>query len=314
MNHPDLATNTVAGWDAVTGEAILQSPGISHSTAGAGMVAGVINNGIGIAGAGRCGILPINVTGFVSEMYNAVVWAADHGVRVVNISWSGGNEPTLETAGAYLETQARGLLVMSGVNGAGFLDYTNQPHIYCVSMTDAADNLQSHYGNHIDFAAPGYAVPTTTIGSSYTTATGTSFSAPLFSGVAAVLLGINPTLSPSEVIEILRTTADDLGPAGWDMYFGWGRIHFGRAAAAAQATLPHLQPPRLVAGIVELTATFRTGLTYSLWRTPVLAPANWQPVVPATATTNGSSITFSDTPPSGLMHYYRITVDSPPPG
>jgi subtilisin family serine protease len=278
MDHPDLAANTLPGWSVITNAPINASAGIDHSTAGAGMVAAVLNNHLGVAGAGNCGVLPVHIAGFTDDMYNAIVWAADHGVRVVNVSWSGGDSATLNEAGRYLETQARGVLAMSGVNGVGFLDYTNQPHIYCISMTDAADNLQSRYGNHIDFAAPGFQVFTTLTAGGYGTVSGTSYATPLFCGVVAVLFSVNPTLSPAEAIDILRTTADDLGPAGWDPYFGWGRIHFGRAAAAALATLPRIVGVQRVGGQVAVAVTFRPGPDYTLWKSSRLAPDAWAPV------------------------------------
>ena len=185
MNHPDLAAQTDAGWDVVEGVPILAADGIDHSTLTAGMAAAVIGNGIGIAGASNCRILPMNINGAISEMYEATIWAADHWVRVVNISWTGGDSATLNAAGAYLKEKARGVLAMSGVNGAGFLDYTNQPNIYCISMTDAADNPRSRFGNHIDFSAPGFEIFSTTTNSNYGYASGTSYSTPLFCGVVA---------------------------------------------------------------------------------------------------------------------------------
>ena len=95
MNHPDLLENTEAGWDVVDELPILTSAGDAHSTAAAGMTAAVINNNVGVAGAANCRIVPIGITGATSEMYQAVLWAADHNIRVVNISWTGADEPVL---------------------------------------------------------------------------------------------------------------------------------------------------------------------------------------------------------------------------
>jgi len=211
MDHPDLSANTLTGWDAVANTLINSSAGIVHSTMCAGMAAAVINNDLGVAGAANCQILPININGAISEMYNATVWAADHGVRVVNISWSGGNSDTLEMAGYYLRTHARGVLAMAAIDGSGYLNWTNQPDIYCISMTDAADNFEATmYGPYLDFAAPGYQIYSTTTGSSYAYGTGTSYATPLFSAVVAWLFSLNPTLGADEVIGILKSTAADL--------------------------------------------------------------------------------------------------------
>lgn len=312
MDHPDLAANTVAGWDAVANAPINSSTGIVHSTMCAGMAAAVINNTVGVAGAANCQILPININGAISEMYNATLWAADHGVRVVNISWSGANSDTLESAGYYLKTNAGGILVMSAIDGSGSLNWTNQPDIYCVSMTDAADNFQgTMYGPYIDFAAPGYQVFSTTVAGNYAYGTGTSYAAPLFSGVAAWLLSLNPTLGPDEVISILKNSAIDLGPAGWDQFYGWGRINFAGAATAALATLPAITSLQISNSQAAVSCTFRPGPVYGLWRTDGLVPPAWFQVSNALLQTNQNVLILTDPSPPVSNRFYRIKVSAP---
>jgi subtilisin family serine protease len=307
MNHPDLAANTANGWDAVANVPVNSSPGIVHSTMCAGMAAAVINNGVGVAGVSNCKILPININGAISEMYNAAIWAADNGVRVVNISWSGANDPTLEAAGYYLKTNTAGILVMSAIDGAGFLNWTNQPDIYCISTTDSADNIEgTMYGPYIDFAAPGWEIYSTTTGGGYDYGSGTSYAAPLFSGVAGWMLSINPALSPDGVIEILTNTAVDLGPPGWDEYFGWGRINFGAAAAATIATLPTISNIQIANNRATISANYYPGLNYVLWQTSQLAPANWSPVTNTISCTNANVIMFIAPLPATPESFYRI--------
>jgi hypothetical protein len=312
MDHPDLAANTVSGWDAVANIPVTSSPGIVHSTMCAGMAAAVINNGVGIAGASNCKILPININGAISEMYNATIWAADHGVRVVNISWSGANSPTLETAGYYLKTNTAGILAMSAIDGNGFLNWTNQPDIYCISMTDAADNFEeTMYGPYIDFAAPGWQIYSTTTGGGYNYGSGTSYAAPLFCGVVGWLFSINPALSPDGVIGILTNTAVDLGPRGWDEYFGWGRINFGAAAVATIATLPTISSIQITNNQVTISVNFRPGPSYLLWRTPQLVSPAWFLVTNAITRTNANVITLTDPLPVTGSSFYRIQVALP---
>jgi serine protease len=62
---------------------------------------------------------------------------------------------------------------------------------------------------------------------------GTSMAAPHVSGVAALVFGKNPNLTPLQVESILESTATDLGPAGYDPTFGWGLVN---ATAALNAT------------------------------------------------------------------------------
>ena len=312
MDHPDLAANTVAGWDAVANTLINSSTGITHSTMCAGMAAAVINNATGVAGAANCEILPININGALSEMYNATIWAADHGVRVVNISWSGGNSDTLESAGYYLKTTAGGILAMAAIDGAGFLDWTNQPDIYCIAMTDAADNFQgTMYGPYIDFAAPGWQVFSTTTGGGYAYGSGTSYATPLFCGVVAWLFSLNPTLGPDDVIGILKRTAVDLGPPGWDQYYGWGRVDFGAAGKAALETLPTIYGLQMIGHQVAISASYRPGLIYRLWRTAQLVPPAWSPVTNAMTSTNSIGIVLTDPTPIAGRSFYRVQVSLP---
>jgi subtilisin family serine protease len=307
MDHPDLTANTVNGWDAVANLPVTSGAGIAHSTLCAGLAAAVIDNHVGVAGVANCQVLPININGASSEMYNAMIWAADHDVRVVSISWSGADSDVLEAGAYYLKTRARGLVIMSAIDGTGHLDWTNQPDIYCISMTDTADNFAGTMnGTYIDFAAPGYQVFSTTTGNSYTTGTGTSYAAPLVSGIVAWLLGLNSALGPDEIIAILKNTARDLGPVGYDPYFGYGRIDFAAAAAATVRTLPALSGAHVQSGQFIVVSSFQPGLAYTLWRTSRLLMPTWSPVPNAIATTNGSQLLFLDPAPPPESAYYRV--------
>lgn len=314
MDHPDLAAHVADGWDVDQNVAVTNSLGINHSTLCAGLAAAVINNGVGIAGMGNCTILPININGSISEMYDAVIWAADHGVRVVNISWTGGDSDTLNAAGAYLEAKDRGLLVMAGGNFGEPAYTTNQPDIYCISMTDAADNMQSLAGPQVDFAAPGWNIFSTTTNGGYGFASGTSYSAPVFAGVVAVLLSINPTLGPNDVIAILKATAYQPNgwPAGqWNQFYGWGRIDFAAATVAAESTVPVITSLVLTNGQAQVAANYRPGLTYSLWWKNSLDDGNWLLVTNAAVSTNGDTISFVDSKLADGTGFYRIEVAAP---
>jgi subtilisin family serine protease len=239
-------------------------------------------------------------------MYDAVIWAADHGVRVVNISWTGGDSDTLNAAGDYLKAKGRGILAMPGVNGSGFLDYTNQPDIYCISMTDAADNMRSRFGKHIDFAAPGWEIFSTTTNSSYTVGTGTSYATPLFCGVVAALFSINPALGPDDVIEILKSSAIDLGSPGWDGYYGFGRINFGGAAAAANASRPVISNLQLINGTAVVSVNNPWQFSLQLWKTTTVQAPQWESVPGAIVSTNAEVFTLTDPAAADWINFYRV--------
>lgn len=245
MAHADLVANVSPGWNVFGNAPVTASAGIDHSTGAAGLVAAVINNGVGVAGVVNCQILPIQINGTSAEMYIGTLWAATNNVRVVNISWTGAEDPIMNWAGMALRDGARGVLAMIGGNGSTRLNYQNYPLVVAVSGTDASDNPASSSGPHIDFAAPGYPVFTTAVNSGYGLMAGTSFATPLFSAAVAMLFTINPALDTAEVVEILKSTAKDLGAPGWDEVFGWGRIDLAKAALAAQQSLGTNQPPQI---------------------------------------------------------------------
>src|SRR6185369_4555975 len=108
-----------------------------------------------------------------------------------------------------------------------------------ISATDSSDVFASFSakGNNIDLCAPGVNIVTTTKGGGYGYATGTSASAPLVAGVAALMFSARPDLTGAKVQQLLKDSADDLGSAGWDTQYGYGRLNaYGALQAALNAT------------------------------------------------------------------------------
>jgi subtilisin family serine protease len=309
LSHPDLAANSMNGWDVVN-EVPVYSGSDDHASMSAGLAAAVLDNGTGIAGAGNCTLVPVNCAiGSSSDivyMDAAIRWAADNGIRVVNLSWSGAGSPVLNLAAEYHRTATDGIVVMAGVNGSGYLGYTNQPYIVAVSMTDINDTLKSYYGPHVDFSAPGYAVYSTSA-SGYDSGDGTSYAAPLVSGILATLFSISPSLTADEALSILRASAEDLGPAGWDQSFGWGRVDFGAAAWLAAVTagsLPDLgsQQYGLTVSGLWFSLKYHRGMSYSLVCKTNLNKAGWAEVA-ASVQTNGTLVEFTVEPEAGTAFY-----------
>jgi subtilisin family serine protease len=307
MNHPDLSENVGPGWDVADEMPILTSAGDEHATASAGLAAAVINNRMGVAGASNCRVIPIGINGATSEMYQAVTWAADHDVRVVNISWTGAHEPVLQAAGEYLEEHAQGLLIMPGLNGTGQLSFVNHPNIWCVSMTDAADNLRSFSGSHIDFAAPGWDVYSTTTNNMYGVVRGTSFAAPLFSGIAAVVMSVNPALSATQVTEVLKATAVDAGNPGRDDSYGWGRVNFHAAVEMAVMTIPKISSVRRNVDAMLISVESIVPAFLSLERTDLLSGSVWTRVADVNAS---SGVTNFEDQSRSEMGIYRVRVEA----
>jgi thermitase len=131
-----------------------------------------------------------------------------------------------------------GVVVMSAGNNATFDPSADNPYVLTVSATDSTDAITSwsNTGNLIDVAAPGDWIYTTNNGGGYGAWAGTSFSAPITAGVAALVMSANPNLSPAQVQNIVKTSADDLGTAGWDARYGAGRVNASRAVNQAFST------------------------------------------------------------------------------
>ncbi|MCB1770246.1 MAG: S8 family serine peptidase [Candidatus Competibacteraceae bacterium] len=242
-NHPDLAVKLVAGWNSVsntTDTADIQG----HGTKVAGTAAATTNNSIGVAGvAGAARIMPIRITNdpsgyaYWSDIANGLAWAADHGAQVANISYEATGSSSIASAAQYLQNKG-GVTVVAAGNSSTNPGYSDSPYMISVSATDSSDAKASwsNYGYFVDVAAPGVSIWTTTNGGGYSAVSGTSFASPVTAGVVALMKAANPGLSPSSLEDILKNTADDLGSAGWDTYYGYGRVNAASAVQTAMQT------------------------------------------------------------------------------
>jgi thermitase len=95
------------------------------------------------------------------------------------------------------------------------------------------------------------------VGGKYTQGVGTSFSSPIVAGTVALMMSANPKLSNTDVEKLLYSTAVDLGTAGRDVYFGYGRVDAGAAvkAAAAATVTSDTQAPAVSIGSPTASAT-----------------------------------------------------------
>src|ERR1051326_3192330 len=236
--HPDLQDQIVSGWNVYNNSSDTRDVG-SHGTGVAGTVAASSNNATGVSSVcWGCKIMPIRVSdinGYAtdSSIANGLTWAADHGARVANISYIVSSSSTVTTAARYFQSKG-GVVTASAGNNGTFISSADNPYIITVTASNIFDQLYawSNTGNNLDLAAPGQ-VYTTIPGAGYINAAGTSFSAPIVAGVAALVMSANPSLTPAQVRDVLTKSADDLGPAGWDSSFGWGRVNAWNAVARA---------------------------------------------------------------------------------
>lgn len=237
----------------------------NHGTAVAGCISAKINNASGTVGiAPNCKVVSAKVgiattpcsgswNGQTSWTVNALNWAIGAGIKVTNNSNDYGTSSNAMSS-AYSAGRAAGIVHFAsagngGTEGMGFPARLSSVNAVGSASRNATKSSFSSYGNGIAFVAPGQSIYTTDrTGSAgynstnWVTIDGTSFSSPYAAGVAALLFSVNPTLSPTQVENAMKSTADDMGTAGYDTLTGWGMID---AAKAVQAVAPQPCPADL---------------------------------------------------------------------
>lgn len=262
--HPDLATEMVPGWNFYDNNSNTADV-YGHGTKVAGAAAAAGNNSLGVASvAAQSKIMPIRVTnlsgmGYWSMMAQGLVYAADHGARVANVSFLGlSNSSTTRNAAQYMKDKG-GLVIVSGGNTGIQENYAVTTTMIPVSATDGGDKRASwsSYGNFIAIAAPGAGIWSTVRGGGYGAVSGTSFSSPVTAGVVALMMAAQPGLPNTQVESLLFSTSVDLGTGGRDPYYGYGRVN---AASAVQAAAAAMQAIDTQAPVVSISAPI-TGAT-----------------------------------------------------
>ncbi|MFN8499494.1 MAG: S8 family serine peptidase [Anaerolineae bacterium] len=253
LSHPDLSAKFVSqGRDFISGHANAQDDQ-GHGTHVSGIVSAMTNNGTGVAGVGyNARLLPVKVlnsngSGDYGSIVQGITWAADQGVKVLNMSLGGaGGTQALQDAVDYAWNKGVVVVCAAGNDGNASPNY---PAAYanCLSVVATDQNDQkasfSNYGSSVDISAPGVSVLSTVMrsGSSitdpsgYKTLSGTSMASPNVAGVAALVWGAHPDWSQAQVRAAIENTADNIGSS---YYFGKGRVNAARAVGSATGPTP----------------------------------------------------------------------------
>ncbi|TPG71906.1 T9SS C-terminal target domain-containing protein [Hymenobacter nivis] len=254
----DGYVDNFTGWDLANGDNNAGfDAAIIHGTLAAGVCAATPNNGRGIAGAGlNCRFLPLNIYPNVPSGafagFEAIVYAADHGCRVINMSWggTGGYSQFEQDACTYAAVNRDAVLVAAAGNtNADLLFYpASYEHVISVSGVDNADRKAPNatYSWRVDLVAPGIDILTTygyqgttpsgAPDADYIAVGGTSFAAPLVAAGAALVRQRFPAYTAAQVAAQLRQTTDPIGAVAGNAAFagrlGTGRLNLYRAVAA----------------------------------------------------------------------------------
>lgn len=242
--HPDLAGQLVGGFNAITGTTDTTDD-YGHGTHMAGIAGARGYDGVGMVGlAPEARLMPVKSLnasgqGSYADVAEGIVYAVDHGARVVSLSLGGEvSSSTLSAAVTYAVSHGVVIVAAGGNSGVGMPSYpAGYADAIAVGASDGADARAtfSNYGPWLDLMAPGVDILTTHRGGGYVQSSGTSPATPMVAAAAALVLAANPSLQPEQVASILATTSDDIGTPGFDSYGGWGRLDVGRAVAQAVA-------------------------------------------------------------------------------
>jgi subtilisin family serine protease len=251
-DHVDLRNKVIGGWNVYDDNSDY-SDVMGHGTLVAGVAGADSDNGTGVAGvAWDNPILAVRVgnrkgESSASHIASGILWAVANDAKVINVSFA----PLWADRVIRSATQAAfnngSLVVISAGNAGGTTRSRGYGEAVFVGAVDADDKLASFSdkGPFVDLSAPGTSVRSTSRDGKYRVVSGTSFAAPIVSGVAALVWSVNPSLRPATVQSILYDSAFDLGTVGKDRSYGYGMIDAATAVEAATVTFesPDTRPP-----------------------------------------------------------------------
>ncbi len=343
--HPDLVgtnppttSKLVPGWSVYDNSSNTEDI-YGHGTAVAGAAAALTNNGVGVSGvAWGPKIMPIKISGslgysYASTIAQGLVWAANNGARVANISFSNlANDPIVDSGIYYFMLQG-GVVVASAGVGWG-VSASDDPLLLSVNATDQNDVLAEFCfpGTYADVAAPGVDILTTAPLGGYQPFSGLSLSSPIVAGVAALVMSVNPSLPPLRVIQTIKQSATDKGPPGYDLDFGAGLVNAqaavslaiaGGAPSSGDTTLPtvNITSPtasQSVSGLVTVRVTANDNVGLSSLSFAIDGKIIWVDTIapfdtflwPTTTVTNGShTIRVEAVDRSFNRQFHQVTVN-----
>ncbi|MEJ5266557.1 MAG: S8 family serine peptidase [Bacteroidales bacterium] len=250
-NDSDGYIDNFRGWNFGENNNNVQASENPHGTYVSGIAGASTDNGIGVSGAGfKCKILPLkimNSQGVIDNAYQSIIYAALHGVDVINCSWGSTYYQQMGQEVVTYATLVHDLLIVAAAgNTNSEVEFYPASYEYVISVagTTSLDErwspentptgAGSSYSYSVDISAPSAMFKSTDNGGGYTLMWGgTSFAAPIVSGAAAILRSYYPQLTALEIIEHLKNTADIIDTILYNIPYanklGKGRLNLYRA-------------------------------------------------------------------------------------
>jgi serine protease len=268
--HEDLRSSNVTGDDGYgsndTGN--WYEDGHGHGTHVAGTISAISNNNKGVVGVNPNGVVGLHIVkvfnnsgswAYGSDLVAAVDQCRAAGAKVISMSLGGGASSAAEEA-AFENASAAGVLSIAaaGNDGNSSLSYpASYDIVMSVAAIDSSKNIASfsQYNSQVEIAAPGVAVNSTLPGNTYASWNGTSMATPHVSGVAALVWSNHPQCTNEQIRNVLNVSAEDLGAAGRDNYYGYGLVQAKAASdlIAAEGCDVSTPPPPPPPTATELT-------------------------------------------------------------
>lgn len=282
LDHPDLEGKIPpdSGYDFVNDSSLADDDN-GHGTHVAGIAAASSNNQMGVTGVSwNSYIMPIKVLdsaglGWEDDIASGIIFAADTGARVINLSLGGYvYMPTVEDAVNYAHELGCVVCAAMGNDSDGTLNYpavsTNTIAVGSISSSGQRSGF-SNYGSHIDLVAPGNLIYSCYNNGAYAYDSGTSMATPHVSGLCALLLSWNSSLTPAEVKTAMCSTADDVttgsATAGWDIYTGSGTINVYAALSSVPEGLPDTNTAKIGNNCFDPTTGSKAVIYYDVSET-----------------------------------------------
>lgn len=194
-----------------------------HGTHVAGIVSAKTNNNTGVAGiAGGwnsegskiliCGVGQTAPNSSVLD--DAIIYAAENGGKVLQLSLNVASSDAINDAIEYAYSNYNLTIVCAAGNSDFNVSFpANNIKVLAIGATNQTDHRASfsNYGNDLFIAAPGVDIRNLDLNNGYNTGDGTSFSAPIVSGVISLMYSVNPCLTENQIENILKQTSDKVG-------------------------------------------------------------------------------------------------------
>jgi len=249
LSSPALAARHPLAYNVTNGSTVVDDT-VGHGTFVASLAAG-------FGGQAHLMVVQASRGATFSDVDEAagIVWAVDHGARIVNLSLSGSQSSPTERAAVRYATKKGVLLVAAAGNGGQSGNRTSYPAallgreglVVGASTATGTRAAFSTTGRYVDLLAPGVGVLGAIAGTAantlftpalgtagYGVGSGTSYSAPEVAGAAALVWAANPLLSATSVASMISSTAS--GHGVWSTDLGFGTLDAGAAVTKALAS------------------------------------------------------------------------------